>query len=41
MKAYVYGANGAEITDVARPSPKGNQVLVACAPAASTAPTSA
>ena len=28
MKAYVYGANGAEITDVARPSPKGVQVLV-------------
>src|ERR1700760_132461 len=28
MKAYVYGANGAEITDVARPSPKGTQVLV-------------
>src|SRR5579872_4557273 len=28
MKAYVYGANGAEITDVAKPSAKGNQVLV-------------
>src|ERR1700761_3058822 len=28
MKAYVYGANGAEITDAARPSPKGTQVLV-------------
>jgi NADPH2:quinone reductase len=28
MKAYVYGANGAEITDVAEPSPKGAQVLV-------------
>ena len=28
MKAYVYGANGAEITDVARPAPKGAQVLV-------------
>src|SRR3981189_3138778 len=28
MKAYVYGANGAEITDVARPAPKGVQVLV-------------
>jgi NADPH2:quinone reductase len=28
MKAYVYGANGAEITDVAKPSPKGPQVLV-------------
>ena len=42
MKAYVYGANGAEITDVAKPSPKGTQVLVqASAPAASTAPTSA
>ena len=28
MKAYVYGANGAEIADVAKPSPKGTQVLV-------------
>ena len=28
MKAYVYGANGAEITDVAKPAPKGAQVLV-------------
>ena len=28
MKAYVYGANGAEITDVARPAPKASQVLV-------------
>ena len=28
MKAYVYGANGAEITDVAKPSPKASQVLV-------------
>jgi NADPH2:quinone reductase len=28
MKAYVYGANGAEITDVAKPVPKGPQVLV-------------
>src|ERR1700760_492815 len=28
MKAFIYGANGAEITDVARPSPKGTQVLV-------------
>jgi NADPH:quinone reductase len=28
MKAYVYGANGAEITDVAKPSPNGTQVLV-------------
>src|SRR6266481_1949132 len=28
MKAYVYGANGAEITDVAKPAPKGVQVLV-------------
>jgi NADPH2:quinone reductase len=28
MKAYVYGANGAEIADVAKPSPKGSQVLV-------------
>ncbi len=28
MKAYVYGANGAEITEVAKPSAKGAQVLV-------------
>jgi len=28
MKAYVYGANGAEITDVAKPVPKATQVLV-------------
>ena len=28
MRAYVYGANGAEITDVAKPAPKGAQVLV-------------
>ena len=28
MKAYVYGANGAEITDVAKPAPKTTQVLV-------------
>src|SRR3981189_1281270 len=28
MKGYVYGANGAEITDVAKPAPKGVQVLV-------------
>jgi NADPH2:quinone reductase len=28
MKAYVYGANGAEITDVEKPMPKGTQVLV-------------
>jgi NADPH2:quinone reductase len=28
MKAYVYGANGAEVTDVAKPAPKGAQVLV-------------
>jgi NADPH:quinone reductase len=28
MKAYVYGANGAAITDVAKPAPKGPQVLV-------------
>jgi NADPH2:quinone reductase len=28
MKAYVYGANGAAITDVAKPTPKGTQVLV-------------
>ena len=34
MKAYVYGASGAAITEVAKPSPKGTQVLVrvrACA----------
>src|SRR6202166_5091343 len=28
MKAYVYGANGAVITDVVKPAPKGPQVLV-------------
>jgi NADPH2:quinone reductase len=28
VKAYVYGANGAAITDVAKPEPKGTQVLV-------------
>ena len=28
MKAYVYGANGAEITDAAKPAPKAAQVLV-------------
>ncbi len=28
MKAYVYGANGAEVTDVAKPQPKGAQVLI-------------
>jgi NADPH2:quinone reductase len=28
MKAFVYGANGAEITDVAKPAPKAAQVLV-------------
>ena len=28
MKAFVYGASGAAITDVAKPSPKGTQVLV-------------
>ncbi len=28
MKAFVYGANGAEITDVAKPQPKSTQVLV-------------
>ena len=28
MKAYVYGADGPEITDVARPRPKGAEVLV-------------
>ncbi|HVV40084.1 MAG TPA: zinc-binding dehydrogenase [Nitrobacter sp.] len=28
MKAFVYGANGAEVTDVVKPVPKGTQVLV-------------
>ena len=28
MRAYVYGANGPVITDVAKPAPKGTQVLV-------------
>src|SRR6202046_4108314 len=28
MKDYIYGANGAEITDIAKPAPKGAQVLV-------------
>jgi NADPH2:quinone reductase len=28
MKAYVYGANGAEITEVAKPGVKGSQVLI-------------
>src|ERR1700726_1291299 len=28
MKAFVYGANGAEIIEVAKPAPKGTQVLV-------------
>ena len=28
MKAFIYGANGAEIADVAKPAPKGTQVLV-------------
>jgi len=28
MKAYVYGADGAAITDIAKPAPKGTQVLV-------------
>jgi NADPH:quinone reductase-like Zn-dependent oxidoreductase len=28
MKAYIYGANGAEIADVAKPTAKGAQVLV-------------
>ena len=28
MKAYVYGASGAAISEVAKPSPKGTQVLV-------------
>jgi NADPH2:quinone reductase len=28
MKAYIYGANGAAITDMPKPSPSGTQVLV-------------
>src|ERR1700736_2967405 len=28
MRAYVYGANGAAIAEVPKPSPKGTQVLV-------------
>src|SRR5512140_2398346 len=28
MKAYVYGADGARISDVAQPKPKGTQVMV-------------
>jgi NADPH:quinone reductase len=28
MKAYVYGANGAAINDMPKPSPKGSQILV-------------
>jgi NADPH:quinone reductase-like Zn-dependent oxidoreductase len=28
MKAYIYGAGGAAITEVAKPSPKGAQVLI-------------
>src|SRR3954467_8524098 len=28
MRAFIYGANGAEITDVAKPQPKGTEVLV-------------
>ncbi|CCD84786.1 putative NADPH quinone oxidoreductase [Bradyrhizobium sp. ORS 285] len=28
MKAYVYGAQGAAITDIAKPTPKGTQVLI-------------
>lgn len=28
MKAYVYGTNGAAITDTPKPSPKGSQILV-------------
>src|SRR6266851_2379525 len=28
MKAYIYGADGAEITEVVKPAPKGPQVLV-------------
>src|ERR1700743_2287221 len=28
MKAYAYGATGAAITDVAKPAPKGTQVLI-------------
>src|SRR6202046_4585128 len=28
MKAYIYGANGAAIAEIAKPSPKGTQVLI-------------
>src|SRR6201990_432008 len=28
MKAYVYGANGAAITEIPKPAPKGSQGLV-------------
>jgi NADPH2:quinone reductase len=28
MKAYVYGANGAAIAEIAKPTPKGTQVLI-------------
>src|SRR2546427_10677090 len=28
MKAFAYGASGAAVTDVAKPAPKGTQVLV-------------
>src|SRR2546422_2445811 len=28
MKAFAYGASGAAVTDIAKPSPKGTQVLV-------------
>ncbi|HLI98963.1 MAG TPA: alcohol dehydrogenase catalytic domain-containing protein, partial [Bradyrhizobium sp.] len=28
MKAYVYGANGAALTEIAKPTAKGSQVLV-------------
>ncbi len=41
MKAYVYGANGPEITDVAKPTPKGTRCWSGSTPAASTVPTSA
>ena len=33
MKAYVFGANGAAITDVPKPAPKGTQVSSRFTPA--------
>ena len=41
MKAYVYGANGAAITDVAKPGRRARRCWFASTPAASTAPISA